>query len=269
LPDAVLADLHLTLRPAASSIESDPAFLALAHKPAVASEDIASKPAVFAPQDRPATAPEITANIAADLANAPALNAATLPETPATLTPAGEGNLPEFFSGQSQIADAAASTHSNIVGRVVVNLPNGETRFLADVEVRAYPADVLAGYLRSAQTRSRNAAQQIMAQAELATKEGRLADAESLKTQAAEAAGRTIEYIPAAPYIARTDAHGYFTVRHDLRDVRLLAVGYVTVATGKMRYEWVGLQPEREIILTEANATTVAPPTRLPRFASR
>jgi hypothetical protein len=257
LPDALLSDLHLTRSDFTAGNQSDPAFQALANKPAVALDELAFKPAVAAGSEALAPAPVEPAGT-------------TVPEAQAVAAaPTGEGNVPELVATPSILPNAAAATHTDVFGRVVVVLPTGETRLLADAEVRVYPAELLANYVRIAQAHSREAGRQVLAQAEVAAKEGRPADAERLTALAQETASRIVDHIPAAPFVARTDEHGHFTVRHNLRDARILAVGHIDVSGGKWRYEWIGVVPERETILTDANATAVAAPARLPQFASR
>ncbi len=269
LPDAILSDLHLPPGESIANRGLDPAFLALANKPAVALDELALKPAVAAEPSTPASGADLSEKIATDLADATANAPAAVINSAPVLAPAGEGNIPEFFVDQTVVAGAAVATHVDVTGRVRVILPTGETQLLAGVEVCAYPAALLTRYLGEAEARGRDAAQRILTQADSAAQAGRLAEAVSLTAQARETAAHTIHYLPVAPFATKTDAHGLFTIRHDLRDARLVAVGYAKVDGKQWRYEWVGIRADREIILTEANATALAPPSEPARYASR
>lgn len=264
LPDAVLADLHLSPREAAETARPVVAADPLAHKAAVVLDDIALKPAVdpAAVADAPAVSPADTPAVEADtaaVANAPA----------AEIAPAGEGNIPDFFASQVVVAGAAAATTADIVGRVKVTLPHGETKLLADVEVRAYPAELLENYLKTAKARAGEAAVRLQVQAEAATKQGRRSEADALALQAKRTAAHFVDLIPPAPFAAKTDAFGHFTIRHNLPNVRLVAVGFVEGLGKEGRVEWVGVVPTPELILSESNATTIASAGRRSGFAAR
>lgn len=267
LPDTVLADLYLSPREAAAAARpaaatADP----LANKAAVVLDDLALKPAVdpAALADAPAVSPadavavEATADSAA-LAHAPA----------AEIAPAGEGNIPEFFAAQVVVAGAAAATTSDIVGRVKITLPQGETKLLADVEVRAYPAELLESHLKTARTRADTAAGRLQAQAEAAAKLGRRADADALFAQAKRTLAHFVDLIPPAPFSTKTDAHGHFTIRHNLGNARLVAVGFVAGLGRDGRVEWIGVAPSPELVLSEGNATTIAAAAKRTGYAAR
>lgn len=265
LPDAVLADLYLSPRETAAAAKpaaADP----LANKAAVVLDDLALKPAVdpAALADAPAVSPadavavEATPDTAA-LAHAPA----------AEIAPAGEGNIPEFFAAQVVVAGAAAATTSDIVGRVKITLPQGETKLLADVEVRAYPAELLEIHLKTARTRADTAAGRLQAQAEAAAKLGRRADADALFAQAKRTLAHFVDLIPPAPFSTKTDAHGHFTIRHNLGNARLVAVGFVAGLGRDGRVEWIGVAPSPELVLSESNATTIAAAAKRTGYAAR
>jgi hypothetical protein len=263
LPDAVLADLHLSPREAAEPARSVAAADPLAHKAAVALDEIALKPAVdpAALADAPALPPAEASATEADaaVANAPA----------AEIAPAGEGNIPDFFASQVVVANAAAATTADIVGRMKITLPHGETKLLANVEVRAYPVELLENYLKTAKARAAEAAGRLQVQAEAAAKQGRRAEADALSVQAKRTAAHFVDLIPPAPFAAKTDAHGHFTLRHNLPNVRLVAVGFVEGLGKEGRVEWVGIVPAPELILSESNATTIASAGRRTGFAAR
>ncbi len=278
LPDDVIFDLRLSRLETVETTAAEAAFLALADKPAV--EENAPAVAASAPVE---AAGESTAPAAELLASAPADAPAALPEiatlaaatTPAateavTPPPAGEGNIPEFFAAQTAIAPAAGNLRTAAAGRVVIALASGKSQMLEGVEVRVYPAALLETYLREADARCQEGARKFLAHAAAATAEGRVADAERLTVHAQRAAADRLAHLPAAPYSTRTDAFGHFTISHPLPEVRLVAIGHATVAQEQVRYEWIGVASGREVILTEANATTVATTARpVARFAAR
>ncbi len=264
LPDAVLADLHLSPREAAETARPAVAADPLANKAAVVLDELALKPAVDpatvadAPAVSPADAPAVDADASA-VANAPA----------AEIAPAGEGNIPDFFASQVVVANAAAATTADIVGRVKITLPHGETKLLADVEVRAYPAELLENYLKTAKSRAAEAAARLQVQVEAAAKQGRRAEADALAVQAKRTAAHFVDLIPPAPFAAKTDAFGHFTIRHNLPNVRLVAVGFVEGLGKEGRVEWVAVAPTPGLILSESNATTIASAGRRTGFAAR
>lgn len=271
LPNQVIVDLHLPPPLTAEAIASDPAFLALAEKIAAPAAIVApahNQPSAPLPVNVPAPAPvaDTDSNV-----SAAQLLAATRPEpanTPAA--PAGEGNLTSFAATPHAMVAAPKSTWVNLPGRVAVTLPTGETHLLADVEVRAYPADLLTRYLTEAQVRSAEVAQQLRSQAAGEAQQGRLAESDALNARAAKAAANYLDFIPTAPATARSDAYGHFTLRHELRNPRLVAVGRINVSGGEWTYAWIGLAPGAEALLTEANATVVsAPEGSAPRLAVR
>ena len=255
LPDNIAVDLHLPSRLPEAPALSNPAFLALANKVAVA-ETLPG--AATSTEIRAITQPSLTPTAASE-----------------HNSPAGEGNLTEsvtFASAKITTSEAVApkSAHVDLPGRVALSLPTGEQLLPPDIEIRAYPAGLLAGYLEKARARANEAAEKLLAQAALASSEGRLADHESLTARAKKTADQFLEYIPVAPYSARSDAHGHFTLSHDLRDVRLVASARVTGTNGEWTFRWIGVTADQDALLTEANATTIAAPEPArPRFAAR
>ena len=255
LPHDIASDLHLPSHQPDTTDFSNPAFLALANKVAVAEVApgaVAAPAAVQASPSLPASA-----------------------EPAALATPAGEGNFTESItlaSAKSTPTEAvvAKPTHIDLPGRVALALPTGELLLGSDVEIRAYPAALLDGYLEKARARANEAAEKLLAQAAIASSEGRLADYEALSLRARKTADQYLEYIPVAPYSARSDAYGHFTLSHDLRDARIVASARVAGTNGEWTFRWVGLAADRDAMLTEANATTVvAPEPARPRFAAR
>jgi len=221
----------------------------------------------------PSTAPAATAMaVAVEPESESAANAPT-PEPAATLAagpaPAGEGNIPEFFTNLKPL-QAEAVAHTDVAGRIVVAPPGVGSRFLSGVEVRAYPAATFPGFLAQAKARAQSAAQRLLDQAVVAATEKRLDDHAALTAKAERIAARYLDYLPEAPFQARTDAEGHFTLRHDLREVRLVAVGYARADRREWTYEWVGLTPARDLVLNETNATSVNPADHSKaRFAAR
>jgi hypothetical protein len=277
LPDDVIAALHLNgwqTNPAISDIA------ALADKPAVAESDLASladRPAVETPattEALPAAAPASTpvASVSS-LADQPAVEApvvAVAPKAPAAPAPAGEGNIPEFFTAQQPVVGAAQNNSVDLAGRVFVTLPTGERFFLGDVDVRAYPAELLAGYIDEAKAKAQQAAQNLRVLASVALKDGRTADANGLLARAQRVAQQYADYLPAAPVSTRSDEFGNFTLRHNLHDLRIVASGRLNLSRGQWSYEWVGIAPAADAALTEANATAVIPAdASQPRYAAR
>lgn len=267
LPDAVIAALHLQGWEAYAASNSESA--SLADKPAVAeaaSNSLADRVAVADATatdeaNRPAVAAEAPSSdrVAVAAATPPADTPASViaSEPPrATPSPAGEGNMPEFFAVQ-QTLTTAVDVDQALAGRVVVKLPSGETHLLGDIEVRGYPAELLPGYLAEAKMKAMNAAQIIFDQAAAAVRDGRPADAERLSARANRAAGRYLDYLPAAPVSTRSDEFGYFTLQHKQREIRIVAAGRLSTPRGQWDYEWIGVTPQKEAALTEANATSV------------
>jgi hypothetical protein len=288
LPDNVVAELHLpapklTDLIADASLADRPAVVETASAPlanriAVADtndSDLAQRPAIVASTpDATAARPPLTdgENAAtADLSNlvatAPAAAAPDSRNLPPP--PAGEGNMPEFFQNQQPVI-SAPTTHVDVAGRVTVSLPSGETCMLADVEIRAYPANLLARYLSETKARCNESAQRLAGLAAVAQKEGRGAEAQALLARANDMSASYLNYLPEAPCVARSDEFGYFTLRNDLQDLRIVAAGRVTLPRGEWSYQWVGVAVARETLLTEANATAIAAPRAAgARFAVR
>lgn len=266
LPDNVLADLHLrapaVLPPLALD---DPAFLALADKVAVSTVYPSPAASNFSQVTiAPAASP------GSNVTPAQIAAAATAPVNTRPV-PLGEGNMTEFFTTPAAVAPVASAHHNwtNLAGRVVVRPVAGETRFLGNVEIRAYPADLLARYLVEARAKSVQLADQLRAEAAALVQAGRQAEGEALAARAAKTAASYVNFIPIAPYSARSDEFGQFTLRHDLRDVRLVATGQVGTARGDWSYAWIGIAPTEEALLTDANATAItAPDTAGARFVA-
>ena len=259
LPSTVLVDLHLPAPASARAAELDPS---LADKVAVAGPTFGVNPA---PGAASAVADQGDSNVTAEQ-----LQAAAQPVASNAAAPAGEGNLGEFVPSPSALFTPAQHGWTTLAGRIAVTLPGGETHFLGDVEVRAYPAELLARGLVQAQAQAGAVAQQLRDQAAVALQEGRSADAAALSLRADRTVERYLDLLPLAPYVARSDSHGHFTLRHDLAEMRLVAAGRVNVASGEWTYAWVGVVPGPESLLTEANATAVSSPAPGgPRFAAR
>lgn len=267
LPNEVLAELHLPAPTGPVVPVNDPAFLALADKVAVA-------PTATAP-----VTSSVVINARARVAQTsvtpePALATATTvaDTTPAApeFAPAGEGNI--MLESEQRVrvqSPALKPTRVKFAGRVAVALPTGETHLLGDVEVRAYPADLLARYLAQAKAKSTELSEQLRAQA-AAAQEGRTDDSAQLLARAQTVAAQYLNFLPTTPHTTRSDAHGHFTLIHDLRDMRIVAVGRINVARGEWNYAWIGVAPGEDALLTEANATVVsAPGTPGTRFAAR
>ncbi len=276
LPDNVIAALHLNGWQSNRDISD---IASLADKPAIAESDLASladRPAVVeapvAPEPR-AIAVAISTPIAASIADQPAVEAPSpvaASSTPAAPAPAGEGNIPEFFTAQQPVVGAAQNNAIDLAGRIFVTLPSGERFFLGDVDVRAYPAELLAGYLAEAKAKAQQAAQNLRVLASIALKDGRTADADGLLARAQRVALQYAEYLPAAPVSARSDEFGNFTLHHNLRDLRIVASGRLNLSRGQWSYEWMGVAPAADAALTEANATAVIPAdASQPRYAAR
>jgi len=260
LPDQLIADLHLPVPVTPQSIAANPALMALAEKVAVADPVAAPAPAqpTSAPVTAPAAAPVVDtgSNVSAEQ-----LLAAAQPHVSnAPTAPAGEGNMIEFTTAPHTLPGAPADHWTTLPGRIAIALPTGETHLLADVEVRAYPAELLARYLVEAQAKSAGLAQQFREQSVQAAQAGRLDESRALNDRAARTAANYLDFIPAAPYSARSDAYGHFTLRHDLRDLRLVAVGRINVARGEWTYAWVAVAPGADSLLTEGNATAISSP---------
>ncbi|MDQ1249780.1 MAG: hypothetical protein QG597_4156 [Actinomycetota bacterium] len=276
LSDRILADLHLpavifdhglargTLDP---SLADKPAVfeapeLDLAHRPAVVESTAASTvPGASSPESVAAIPAPVTDAATAPSADQPA-------EAPA---PAGEGNIPEFFVSQTAPVGATAnSSQSTIAGRIVVRLPSGEMRLLANVAVKAYPAHLLATFLGKSKARYENEARKLIDQAVAAGGARTGAEAEALILRARELAARYLDDLPEPPHATRSDEYGHFTIRHQLRDARIVAAGQVTGPDGVWNFEWVDVVPSHETVLNEGNATNVtAPATAFPRYTAR
>lgn len=265
LPNEVLAELHLPVPNAAVIPPDDPAFLALA-----------DKVAVVAPEATAPLAPSIVINAPAKTTPASVTAAtatAVVDATPADpeFAPAGEGNIMLESAQRMRVQSPALKpTRVKFAGRVAVALPTGETHLLGDVEIRAYPADLLARYLQQAKAKSTELAEQLRAQAATVAQEGRHEDNAQLLARAQTVAAQYLDFLPTTPHTTRSDAHGHFTLIHDLRDMRIVAVGRINVARGEWNYAWIGVAPGEDALLTEANATVVsAPGTPGTRFAAR
>jgi hypothetical protein len=175
--------------------------------------------------------------------------------------PAGEGNIAEFFVSQTApITGTTAASRAVIAGRVVVRLPAGEPRMLADITIKAYPAALLSGYLEKAKARRETEARRLVDLAIAAEKAGAMGEAQALIQRVRVVSGRTLDDLPVAPHATRSDEHGFFTLSHELADARLVAEGRVDGATGSWYFEWVGIEPKDEALLTENNATTITAP---------
>lgn len=230
LPEHVIADLHLPAPRAAQPIVSDEAPTA---------------PAPPLPAGAKAGEPR-----AADR---------SLPRTdPAAL--AGDDNIPPLAGGTPTAAAAPLSPWITLAGRVAVTLPAGGTHLLADVEVRAYPAALLARSLLQARAQGAAVARNYRERAAVAVQAGRAAEGATLTARAAQAADPSLDFLPLAPYTARSDDYGHFTLRHDLRDARLVAIGRVTVPQGTWSFSWIDVAPGENAHLTETNATLVTAP---------
>lgn len=268
LPNEVLAELHLPTPSAAVVPVNDPAFLALADKVAVAptatapaaASVIINSPAKVAQTSVLAEATPAAATTVAD----------TTPATP-EFAPAGEGTIMLESAQQTRgPVPALKQNRVKFAGRVAVALPTGETHLLGDVEIRAYPADLLARYLAQAKAKSTELAEQLRNQAAAAALEGRTEESAQLNTRAQTVAAQYLNFLPTTPHTTRSDAHGHFTLIHNLRDMRIVAVGRINVTRGEWNYAWIGVAPGEDALLTEANATVVsAPGTPGTRFAAR
>lgn len=260
LPEHVIADLHLPAPRAAQPIAYDAPFRAGADQPAADGGETA--PA--APRPAGARAFDTTGQGAA------AHLAAAKPSPPgaAPATSAGDDHIPLLAGGPRRSAAAPTSAWITLAGRVAVTLPASGPHLLGDVEVRAYPAALLARYLPQARAQGAAVARQYRELAAVAVQEGRPADGATLTARAAQAADQTLDFMPLAPYTARSDAYGHFTLRHDLRDARLVAISRVTVPQGTWTFSWIDVAPGENPHLTEANATLVtAPGATGPRLA--
>ena len=262
LPEHVIADLHLPTPQAAQPIVYDDAFLALADKPAV--DDGPTAPAAPSPAD--AWAFDTAGQAAAERLAAAERSLAR----PAPAAPAGDDNIPPLAGGPPTSGAAPTSAWITLAGRVAVTLPAGGPHLLGDVEVRAYPAALLTRYLPQARAQGAAVARKYLELAAVAVQEGRAADAATLTARAAQAAEHYLDFLPLAPYTARSDLYGHFTLRHDLRDARLVAIGRVTVPQGTWSFSWIDIAPGENAHLSEANATLVtAPGAAGPRFAKQ
>ncbi len=252
LPAYVLTELHLPAPQPAAALPVDPAFIALANKVAVADPVGPNAARSSSESENPADPEQVRAATAS-----------------APLAPAVDHRSPVDRS-LLEPAPAPKSGPVTFTGRVAVTLPTGQTHLLGDVEVRAYPADLLTRYLAQARAKSAELAQQLHQEAGVAAREGRSADSAALTTRAKQVADQYLTFLPTTPHTARSDAYGYFTLCHDLRDLRLVAVGRINVADGEWNYAWIGLAPGEDALLTEANATRVSAPGRsTTRFATR
>jgi hypothetical protein len=264
LPASVAAELHMPAYVPAAEPALDPSFLALANKVAVAAPTAPAALSITVAAPFPA------------LSDAPAapLTTASTPVEVATAepAPAGEGNFIEAVSlaAPKPATAAAAAQRIDLAGRVALTIPGTDMVFPANVEVRAYPAALLTLHLEKARARANDSAGKLFAQAAQAVTEGRLADGDALNLRARRTADQFLDYLPLAPYSARSDTHGHFTLSHDLRDARLVATARLAGPNGEWIFRWIGFAPEKDALLTEANATTVAmPEPERARFAAR
>lgn len=282
LPDHVLADLHLSAGIAAGGSTANASSFdpRLADRPAVAesvASDIAHRPAVAAPAAASTHSSPNDGAALEFLADKPAIAAGTAEPVPAAIAadapaPAGEGNIPEFFVNQTAPVPASANQQNGTIsGRVVVKLPSGETRLLADASIKAYPAHLLAAYLEKAKAHREQEAQKLIEQANAAEKAGAPAEARALVARARELSTRYLDDLPATPYSTRSDEFGHFTLRHELRDARIVASARLIGPAGDWTYEWIDVVPSEETLLNETNATQVIAPAapNLPRFTAR
>ena len=185
-----------------------------------------------------------------------------------TMSTAAANFVPTEIAAPS--ASTARSRHVDLAGRIAVKLPSGELRLVEGAEIRAYPAQLLDGYLAGALARSNEAAQKLLQQAAIAANEGRAADYTLLAARARKTAEQYLNLLPLAPFTARSDVHGHFTLSHDLKDARIVAAARVTAPNGEWSYQWIGLTASKDTMLTETNATAVAAPEQArPRFAAR
>jgi len=267
LPEDVIVALHLQNwladEPRASDsttpVPTAPAGMdpAIADRPAIPESAIAGLAAQRGQRTMGAESVEATSQ--SILATAPIASESAAPvaidNLPTSRT--GEGNIPEFDGVQHQVISMPKSNYVNLGGRVVVTAPAGGLYLLGDVEVRGYPANLLPGYLVEAKAKCDAATRRLLDQANAAANESRFADYTSLIAQAHEMAGHYLDNLPAAPFSAKSDEYGNFTLRHNLSDLRLVAAGRVASADGEWSYEWIGVAPEKEANLTEANATAI------------
>lgn len=283
LPASIISDLHLEAWIVADNLGFDPN---LADRPAVEAPAVsevvnqaAGAETAVALSDRPATAApaeETRANVA--IAEAPAIDAAVeniaaAPAVPAAAPAApvslGEGNMPEFFAHRTEIA-SAAPTPAEISGRIVVALPSGEKRFLGNVQINAYPADVLNRCLADTKSKCYELAQKLVEDAIALEKAGRLAEARALTERARNTTAHYLDYLPPAPFSTRSDDFGFFTLPRDGRTLCLVASATANGPQGAWTYEWVGLAAAPEVALTEANATSIgAPLTKQSQYAAK
>jgi hypothetical protein len=267
LPEEVIAALHLqgwrTSEPrvsdsVASAVTSDQAGVSpsLADRPAIpesAAAAIAEKRTLHATSAEFREPTELATPAPASQ------DAATSNLESARPLFSGEGNLSESFGVQTPAISAHRSNYVNLGGRVVVTPPPGGIYLLGDVEIRAYPANLLPGYLEQAKARCDAATRKLLDQANVAANEGRFTDYRSLTGQAHEMAAHYLDNLPVAPFNARSDEFGNFTLHHNLNDLRIVATGRVANALGEWNYQWIGVAPEKEANLTEANATAISP----------
>lgn len=220
--------------------------------------------------DGPAYAPE-GATLADKVAVAPASANPALAEKMAVAE--DDARASEAIAHRVAVAPSNSGVRENpasYAGWVAVTLPSGETHLVANVEIAAYPAEVLNRCLTPVAARSAERAQQLREQATVAAREGRTAASAALFARATKTATAYVDLLPAAPQATRTDAYGRFTLRHDLGGFQLVAVARVSVPQGEYTYAWIGVLPGDDGLLTEANATVVAaPPAPNSTFAAR
>jgi hypothetical protein len=266
LPDQVLKDLHLKAPTASLPLITDPALLALADKVAVV--DGASSRGFKSVDFSSVSSAPLESNVSPEQLQAAA---SARPDPAAPVAPAGEGNIVHFFTPSTGAPGtppgaAARSQWTTLPGRIAVTSPSGSWQFLRDVEVRAYPAALLTRYLVRARTNSSETAQQLRTQAAQLAEAGRRDECEAVLARAAQAEASYLDLMPLAPYRVTSDEQGYFSFRHDLHEIRIVATARLKTAQGELIYTWAGLAPGEQALLTEANATSVraadAPPAR-------
>jgi hypothetical protein len=142
---------------------------------------------------------------------------------------------------------------------------------LGDVEINAYPAELLAQYLAQTRTRCAEAAKDLIEQAIAAEKAGRMAEARAFTDRARNLSAHYLDYLPPAPFSTRSDEYGFFTLPCDQRPLVLVAAAQVSDARGAWTFQWIGVKAAKDILLNEANATTVGAPlaTNSSRYAAR
>jgi hypothetical protein len=259
LPSSVATALHLQPWEIANAANAG-LNSSLADRPAIAADGSTPATAMAAVADRPAVAEQWDPT----LADRPAIGS----ETP-TLAVAPAIAETDISAPEAQPSNPAAPRQ--VAGRIVVRALDGNPILLGDVEVRAYPPQLLATYLAEAKAKCSAAAEALRAQAMAAAANGNYASSAALASRAASLASGYLEYLPPPPFSTHSDEFGFFTLEHTLAEVRIVAVGHMSSAQGDWSFEWVGVTAGNEINLTEANATAVIAPhsPSAARFAAR